>query len=86
MRVPKGQQRPFEILSKNKNWLINVCVNEIETLKSVKIQFVLLVRFSMIRDEEVQKMEHYFDRMQPIILNENNIGTFIAQVKGGIDA
>ena len=82
----RGNRDLLKFYQKTKTGFINVCVNEIETLKSVKIQFVLLVRFSMIRDEEVQKMEHYFDRMQPIILNENNIGTFIAQVKGGIDA
>ena len=38
-------------------------------------------------------MEHYFDWMQPIIVNENNIDTlnhllnqFIDQVKGEIEA
>ena len=47
----------------------------------------------MNRDEKVQHMEHYFNRMQPIILNENNIGTlnhlfnqFIDKVKGEIEA
>ena len=47
----------------------------------------------MIQDEEVQLMEHYFDWMQPVILNENNIGTlnnllnqFIDEVKGEIEA
>ena len=51
------------------------------------------MRVYMIRDEEVQLMEHYFDRMQPVILNENNIGTlnnllnqFIDEVKGEIEA
>ena len=47
----------------------------------------------MNRDEEVQHMEHYFNRMQPIILNENNIDTlihmlnqFIDEVKGEVEA
>jgi len=47
----------------------------------------------MNRDEEVQHMEHYFNRMRPIILNENNIDTlnyllyqFIDEVKGEIEA
>ena len=47
----------------------------------------------MFRDEKVQQMEHYFDRMQPAILNENNIhilnsllNEFIDQVKGEIEA
>ena len=68
-------------------------MNEVGTLKSVKIQFGLLVRFHMFRDEKVQQMEHYFNRMQSAILNENNIDTlncllneFIDQVKGEIEA
>ena len=68
-------------------------MNEFETMKNVRIQFGLLVRFYTIRDEKVQQMEHYFDRMQPVILNEDNIDTlnsllnqFIDQVKGEIEA
>ena len=68
-------------------------MNEVETLKSVKIQFGLLVRFYIIWDEKVQQMEHYFNRMQPVILNENNIDSlnhllnqFIDEVKGEIEA
>ena len=56
---------------KQKNLFINVCMNKVETLKSVKIQFGLLVRFYMIRDEEVEEIEHYFNRMQPVILDEH---------------
>ena len=47
----------------------------------------------MNQDEEVRSMEHYFNRMQPIILNENKIDTlnhllnqFIDEVKGEIEA
>ena len=47
----------------------------------------------MNRDEEVQHMEHYVNRMQPVILNERNIDTlnnllnqFIDEVKGEIEA
>ena len=47
----------------------------------------------MTRDEKVQQMEHYFNRMQPAILNEHNIDTlnhflnqFIYEVKGEIEA
>ncbi len=54
---------------------MNFCVNEVEALKSLKIQFGLLVRFYMNRDEKVQEMEYYFNRMQPEILNEHNIDT-----------
>ena len=62
-------------------------------LKSVKIQFGLLVRFYMIRDEKVHQMEHYLNRMQAAILNEHNVDTlnhllnqFIDEVKGEIEA
>ena len=47
----------------------------------------------MNQNEEVQEMEHYFNRMQPAILNEHNIDTlnhllnqFIDEVKGEIEA
>ena len=71
----RRQQGSLKIFAKTKTRFIDVCVNEVETLKSVKIQFGLLVRLSVNRDEEVQHTEHYFNRMQPIILNENNIDT-----------
>ena len=68
-------------------------MTKVETLKSVKIQFGLLVKFYMIRDEKTQQMEHYFNRMRPAILNEHNIDTlnhllnqFIDEVKGEIEA
>ena len=82
----------LKFFQKTKNAVINVCVNEVEDLKSLKIQFGLNVRFFINRDEEVRNIEHYFDRMPPII-NENNIDTinhllnqFIDQVKGEIEA
>ena len=81
MSTPK---RRFNLLSLT---FIVLC-----TLKSVKIQFSLLVRFSKNRNEEVQRMEHYFNRMQPAILNEHNMDTlnhllneFIDHVKGEIE-
>ena len=93
MRVPGGNRDPLKFFQKTKTRFIDVCENEVETLKSVKIQFGLLVRFSMNRDEEVKQMEHYFNRMQPAILNEHNINTlnkllnqFIDEVKGEIEA
>ena len=62
-------------------------------MKNLKIQLSLLVRFSKNRDEEAQRMEHYFNRMQPAILNEHNMDTlnhllneFIDRVKGEIEA
>ena len=92
MRVLGGNRDLLKFFQKTKNAVINVCVNEVEDLKSLKIQFELDVRFFINRDEEVRYIEHYFDRMPPII-NENNIDTinhllnqFIDQVKGDIEA
>ena len=69
------------------------CSNEVEAMKSVKIQFSLLARFYTIRDEKVEEMNHYFNRMRPVILNEHNIDVlnplsnqFIDEVKGQIEA
>ena len=86
MRATKNNKDLF-------NSFINICMNEVETLKSVKIQFGLVVRFYMIRDERLQQMDHYFIRMRPVILNENNVdilnrllNQFIDEVKGEIEA
>ena len=83
----------FTFFQKTKNSFINVCTNEVDTLKSVKIQFSLLVNFYMKRDGKVEKMEHYFNRMRPVILNEHNmdiintlLNQFIDEVKGEIEA
>ena len=79
----------FKFLQSTKNSFINVINNEVETMKSVKIQFSLFVRFYMIRDEKVEQMDHYFNRMQPLIVNEHNtdilinlLNQFIDEVKG----
>ena len=47
----------------------------------------------MTRDEKVEQMDHYFNRMKPVILNGNNIdilnpllNQFIDEVKGEIEA
>ena len=83
----------FKFFQKKKNSFINVCTHEVESMKSVKIQFGLLVRFYMIRDEKIQQMDHYFNRMQPVILNEHNmdiltptLNQFVDEVKGEIEA
>ena len=81
----------MKFFQRTKNRCIDVCENEVRALKSVKIQFSLPVRFSKNQDEEAQQMEHYFNRMQPVILNENNMDTLnhllnelIDHVKGEI--
>ena len=93
MRATKNNKDLFKFFQKTKNSFINVCTNEVETLKSVKRQFSLLVKFYMIRDERVEEMQHYFNRMRPVILNEYNIDTlnhslnqFVDGVKGEIEA
>ena len=93
MRATKNNKDLFKFFQKTKNSFINVCTIEVETLKSVKIQFSLFVKFYMIRDEKVEEMNHYFNRMQPVILNEHNIdilnpllNQFIDEVKGQIEA
>ena len=93
MRATNDNKDIFKFFQKRKNSFINVCTNEVETLKSVKMQFGLLVRFNMFRDEKLQQMEHYFNWMQQAILNEHNVDTlnhllnqFIDEVKGEIEA
>ena len=73
MRATRNNKDLFKFFQNTKNPFINVCTNEVETMKSVKIQFSLLLRFYMIRDEKVEEMNHYFDWMQPVILTEHNI-------------
>ena len=45
MRVTRNNEDLFKFFQKTKNSFINVCTNEVENMKSVKIQFSLLVRF-----------------------------------------
>ena len=66
MRAKKNNKDLFKFFQKTKNSFINVCTSEVEELKSVKIQFSLLVRFHMIRDEKVEQMDN----------NNNNNNTF----------
>ena len=82
----------MKFFQKTKNAFIDVCEHEVVALKGVKIQFGLLVRFYKNRDEEVQQKDHYFNQMQPAILNEHNMDTlnhllnqFIDEVKGEIE-
>ena len=92
MRNLGGKRNLLKLFQRTQNRYI-VCENEVRTLNSVKIQFSLLVSFSWNRGEEVQRMEHYFNQMQPAILNEHNMDTlnhllneFIDHVKGEIEA
>ena len=93
MQATKNNKDLFKFFQKTKNSFINVCKNEVGALKVIKIQFSLLVKFHMTREGEVEEMEHYFNRMQPVIVNEHNTDTlnlllnqFIHEVKGEIEA
>ena len=93
MRATKNNKDLFKFFQSTKNSFMNVCKNEVENMNSVKIQFSLLVRFYMMRDEKKEEMYHHFNRMQPVILNEHNVdilnnllNQFIDEVKGEIEA
>ena len=80
-------------IQRNKDEFTDICQQEVEDLKSVKIQFALNVRFYINRNDRVEYMDHYFNRMNPIILNENNIdrlneflNQFVDEVRGEIEA
>ena len=55
MRFTNNNKDLFKFFQKTKNSFINVCTNAVENMKSVKIQFSLLVRFHMIRDEKKRR-------------------------------
>ena len=93
MRVPSGNRDILKFFQKTKPRFIDVCREEVQTLRSVKIQFGLKVRFYIDRNGEVEYMSHYFNRMQPIVLNEHNMDTlnhmmnqFVDEVRGEIEA
>ena len=93
MRVPGGNRDLLKFFQKTKPRFIDVCTEEVQALRSVKVQFGLLVSFYIDRNGEVQRMEHYFNRMRPIVLNEHNMDTlnhmlnqFFDEVRGEIEA
>ena len=93
MPVTKNNKDLFKFFQNTKDFFINVCNKEVEVMKSVKIQFSLTVSFHMDRDEKKEEMNHYFNRMQPAILNDHNkdiikplLNQFVDQVKGEIEA
>ena len=93
MRVPGGNRDVLKFFQKTKSRFEDVCREEVKALRSVKINFGLLVSFYINRNGEVERMEHYFNRMQPIVMNEHNIDTlnntlnqFVDEVRGEIEA
>ena len=73
MRATNKNKDLFKFFQSKKDYFINVCKREVETMRSVKIQFSLNVAFHTYRSEQKEEMNHYFNRMQPVILNEHNI-------------
>ena len=55
MRVTNNNKDLFKFFQKKKDSFINVCKKEVETIKSVKIQFGLNVRFYIHRNEKKKK-------------------------------
>ena len=79
---------------KTKDEFLEVAKNEADTMKSMKIQFTLQVRFYKVQNgEKIEEMDHYFNQMQPVIITEHNkdilaqlLNQFIDEVKGEIEA
>ena len=93
MDVRRGNTDLLKFIQRNKDEFIDICQQEVDDLKSVKIHFTLNVRFHNNRNDQLEYMDHYFNRMNPIILNENNIGRlnkflnqFVDEVRGEIEA
>ena len=93
MRVPGGNRDILKFFQKTKNRFEDVCREEVKELRSVKIQFGLLVSFYINRNGEVKRMQHYFNRMQPTVMNEHNMDTlnhmlnqYVDEVRGEIEA
>jgi len=93
MRAPRGNKDIFRFFQETKNSFIHVTREEAQDLGSIKVQFGLLVRFSANRNEEVEYMEHYFNKIKPIVINPHNIDTlnnvfnqFVEQVRGEIES
>ena len=93
IRVKNNDKDLFKFYQKTKDSFINVANKEVKSLKSIKIQFSLKARFYIYRNEQKEEMNHYFNRMQPVILNQHNkdiikpvLNQFIDQVKGEIEA
>ena len=92
MEIRRGNKDLFRFFQNNKDEFIDICQQEVDDLKSAKIQFVLNVRFHIDRNGRIERMDHYFNKMQPIILNEDNINglnnflnQFVDEVKGEIE-
>ena len=92
MRVLQGNKDIFRFFQETKNSFIHDTREEAQDLGSIKVQFGLHVRFSANRNEELEYMAHYFNKMKPVGINRHNIDTlnhvfnqFIERVAGQIE-
>ena len=94
MQVMNNNKDLYKFFQKTKDEFLEVAKSEVDTMKSVKIQFSLQVRFyKMQNGEKGEEMDYYFNCMQPAIITEHNkdilaplLNQFIDQVKGEIEA
>ena len=56
----------------NREKFTNEVKNEIKEINSVKVSFGIKAEFSIIRNDERQTMEHYFQVNQPHVFNRND--------------
>ena len=77
----------------NKEKFNNVVENEIKELNIVKVSFGMKAEFSIIRNDQRQTMEHYFQENQPHVFNRNDqaqikieFDSFVETMKGEIEA
>ena len=93
MSVREGRSGLLQFAQKTKTRFINLIENEIASLESIKTQFGLLIKFSIVRGEKTQYMEHYFAQRGNAVFTRNNeesvnttFNRFIDEVKGEIEA
>jgi len=78
MTVQEGYQYKADHLKfsqKTKTRSTDLIKNEITSLARGTAQFGLRVKFSIIRNNETQYMEHYLKQNDPGIMNRNNKAT-----------
>jgi len=88
MVVPEPYKFKADLLKsaqKTKAKFNKVIENEIKTLKSVKTQFALDVKFLITRDVQKLEMTHFLKQREPAIFNRNNAATVSEVLRRSID-
>ena len=73
MSVPEDYPHKADLLTfakKTTSRFIDLVENEITDLTNIKTQFGLVVKFSIVRNNENEYMEHYFKQNEPLFLTE----------------